>query len=74
MKALIIGATGATGKDLLGLLLNDPGYEEVVIFVRRHTGVAHPKLKEELTDFDKLGEMSDAHYRARIVFMLGNYA
>jgi uncharacterized protein YbjT (DUF2867 family) len=60
MKALIIGATGATGKDLLGLLLNDPDYEEVVIFVRRHTGIAHPKLKEVLTDFDKLGEVSDA--------------
>jgi uncharacterized protein YbjT (DUF2867 family) len=60
MKALIIGATGATGKDLLGLLLNDPDYEGVVIFVRRHTGIAHPKLKEVLTDFNKLGEVSDA--------------
>lgn len=36
MKALIIGATGATGKDLLGLLLNDPDYEGVVIFVHRN--------------------------------------
>lgn len=60
MKVLIIGATGATGKDLLGLLLNDPDYEEVVIFVRRHTGTTHPKLKEVLTDFDKLDDVSDA--------------
>lgn len=60
MKALIIGATGATGKDLLAILLNDPDYEEVLIFVRRHTGIVHPKLKEVLTDFDKLFEVLDA--------------
>jgi len=60
MKALIIGATGATGKDLLALLLNDPDYEEVLIFVRQHTGIIHPKLKEVLANFDKLEEVYDA--------------
>jgi len=59
MKALIIGATGATGKDLVNVLLNDPDYTEVVIFVRRATGMTHPKLSEVLTDFDKLEEVSD---------------
>ena len=60
MKALIIGATGATGKDLVNVLLNDPDYTEVVIFVRRATGMTHPKLSEVLTDFDKLEEVSDS--------------
>ena len=59
MKALIIGATGATGKDLVQVLLQDPDYTEVVIFVRRPTGIVHPKLAEILTDFDKLEEKSD---------------
>ncbi|HEY8916679.1 MAG TPA: NAD(P)H-binding protein [Chitinophaga sp.] len=54
MKALIIGATGATGKDLVNVLLNDPAYTEVVIFVRRAGAISHPKLTEILTDFDKL--------------------
>lgn len=58
MKALIIGATGATGKDLVNVLLKDPGYREVVIFVRRASGLRHPKLTEILTDFDKLEEVS----------------
>jgi uncharacterized protein YbjT (DUF2867 family) len=58
MKALIIGATGATGKDLVNVLLQDPKYTEVVIFVRRPGGMAHPKLFEVLTDFDKLEEVS----------------
>ena len=53
MKALIIGATGATGKDLVNVLLKDADYSQVVTFVRRPTGLVHPKLTEIQTDFDK---------------------
>lgn len=58
MKALIIGATGATGKDLVSNLLNDPYYTEVVTFVRRHSGMSHSKLSEVLTDFDNLEQVA----------------
>jgi uncharacterized protein YbjT (DUF2867 family) len=58
MKALIIGATGATGMDLLNLLLQDADYKEVVAFVRRPTGIIHPKLSEILIDFDNPEEFS----------------
>lgn len=54
MKALIIGATGATGKDLVNVLLQDNDYTKVVIFVRRSSGIVHPKLQEIITDFDHL--------------------
>ena len=60
MKALIIGATGATGKDLVKVLLDDPTYTEVVAFVRRSSGRAHAKYSEVITDFDKLEEVSDS--------------
>ncbi|MBL0202070.1 MAG: NAD(P)H-binding protein [Chitinophagaceae bacterium] len=59
MKALIIGATGATGKGLVQILLNDPDYTAVVIFVRRASGITHPKLSEIITDFDKLDEVAE---------------
>ena len=59
MKALIIGATGATGKDLVRILLEDPNYTEVVAFVRRASGLAHPKLVEVITDFDTLEAVAD---------------
>ena len=52
MKALIIGATGATGKDLLDILLKDDDYVEIVIFVRRPGRMTHPKLIEIVTNFD----------------------
>lgn len=60
MKALIIGATGATGKDLVRAALNDAAYTEVVIFVRKSTGLQHLKLKEVITDFDNLDQVSAA--------------
>lgn len=58
MKALIIGATGATGRDLVEVLLEDAGYTEVVVFVRRSSGLRHPKLTEVMTDFDNLAAVS----------------
>ncbi|WP_342083615.1 NAD(P)H-binding protein [Dyadobacter sp. OTU695] len=58
MKAIIIGATGATGKDLLDTTISDPDYREVAIFVRRSTGITHSKLTEVLTDFDNLKDVS----------------
>jgi nucleoside-diphosphate-sugar epimerase len=60
MKALIIGATGATGQDLVSVLLQDPHYTEVVAFVRRSSGRLHPKLTEILTDFDHLEKVADS--------------
>src|SRR5205809_561582 len=59
MKALIIGATGAAGKDLVNILLQDTYYSEVVIFVRRASRITHPKLTEIITDFDKLENVAE---------------
>jgi len=51
MKALVIGSTGATGKELVNLLLESNDYSEVSIFVRRPTGKSHSKLTEHVVDF-----------------------
>jgi uncharacterized protein YbjT (DUF2867 family) len=53
MHALIIGATGATGKDLLELLLKDSAFHQVDIFVRRSLDLRHQKLSVHVIDFDK---------------------
>ena len=53
MKTLLIGATGATGSDLLELLLKDSEVKSVDVFVRRDTSLEHPKLKIHVIDFDK---------------------
>ena len=52
MKALIIGATGATGKDLLAKLLEDEAYSEVHCFVRKPMSISHPKLHAHVVNFE----------------------
>ena len=52
MKALIIGATGATGKDLVTQLLADGTYSEVHCFVRKPLALTHPKLHTLVVDFE----------------------
>ena len=52
MKALVLGATGAIGKDLVDLLLKDNSVERVDIFVRREVRIASEKLAVHVVDFD----------------------
>ena len=52
MNALVIGATGAVGKDLVDQLLKDDAFERVTAFVRRPLGIEDPKLTVHVIDFD----------------------
>lgn len=53
MKAIIIGATGAVGRDLLEQVLANPLYEQVDVFVRRPLSTLHDKLRVHVIDFEK---------------------
>ncbi|GAB3006322.1 NAD(P)H-binding protein [Niabella terrae] len=52
MRAVIIGATGATGKALLEQLIQDPAITTVTALVRRNPELIHRKLESILVDFD----------------------
>jgi len=52
MKALVIGATGAVGTEIVQQLLDDNRFTKVDIFVRRHIDFYHPKLTIHTIDFD----------------------
>ena len=54
--AIIIGATGMVGKQLLLQLLASHDYTEIKSLVRRTSGVEHPNLTEHIIDFDKPSE------------------
>lgn len=51
--ANIIGASGLVGQQLLTQLLDHPRYIKVRSFVRRPSGIVHPKLEEIIIDFDQ---------------------
>ncbi|WPO78888.1 NAD(P)H-binding protein [Flavobacterium sp. KACC 22761] len=59
MKAIIIGATGSTGKELVEALLKNNDYSSISIFVRRSIGKTHPKLSEHIVDFSKIDQFKD---------------
>ena len=52
--ALIAGAAGLVGNELLHFLLNGTEYEKVIAIVRRPLELSHPKLVETIVDFDQL--------------------
>ncbi|MFY9464677.1 MAG: hypothetical protein WAP48_06290 [Sediminibacterium sp.] len=53
-KALLLGATWLTGSLLLPRLLESDLYSSVTIYVRKPTGLSHPKLIEEVIDYDTI--------------------
>ncbi len=52
--ALIIGASGLVGKQLLTLLLSSPVYTKVVVLARSPLAIRHEKLIEWIIDFDNI--------------------
>ena len=57
--ALVLGATGATGQELVKILIRDPIFEKVSIFVRRKVDLVHEKLNIHVIDFTKLDKYRD---------------
>ncbi|AIQ18518.1 oxidoreductase [Paenibacillus sp. FSL H7-0357] len=58
--AVVAGATGMMGKQLVRLLLEDPAYQRIIVLVRRSMGISHPKLVEKQVSFDRLESELDA--------------
>lgn len=59
MKAIVIGATGATGKELLQLLLHDASITGVVALVRKPLYLQHAKLQVRVINFDRPEQWQD---------------
>jgi len=59
LKAIIIGATGATGQEIVSQLLEDDSFDSVSIFVRKDPNITHSKLKTYVIDFSKLEEYKE---------------
>ena len=59
LHALVLGATGATGRELVKLLLRDSNFNKVSIFVRTVPKISHEKISIHKIDFTNLHEHKD---------------
>jgi uncharacterized protein YbjT (DUF2867 family) len=51
--AIIIGATGLVGTEVLNALLQDPAYSRIHVYGRHGLDISNPKLISHIIDFDK---------------------
>jgi uncharacterized protein YbjT (DUF2867 family) len=58
--ALLLGASGLTGRNVLQLLLNDGLYTQVTIYVRRPVKLSHPKLIQQVINYETLDTAVEA--------------
>ncbi|MDP9348399.1 MAG: oxidoreductase [Gemmatimonadota bacterium] len=69
--ALVAGATGLVGGHLVDLLLEDPAWDAVTVLARRPLSRAHPKLRQEVVDFDRLEEHAGGLHATDVFCALG---
>lgn len=58
-SALLFGASGLAGGELLNCLLSSAEYAKVKILVRKPLGLKHIKLEERVIDFNELAQNKD---------------
>jgi uncharacterized protein YbjT (DUF2867 family) len=54
--AIVAGATGMVGTQLVQQLIEDERFPVIKIFTRRTTGIHHPKIREHIINFDRPDE------------------
>jgi uncharacterized protein YbjT (DUF2867 family) len=59
-KAIIAGASGLIGSNLLNILLQQPEYSEVLVLVRKELPIQHKKLVQLVINFDELDKHAAA--------------
>lgn len=62
MKAVVIGGSGATGKELVNDLLQDASFTNVVVLLRKNMPITHPKLVQVIVQFDRLQDYATQIY------------
>lgn len=59
-SAILVGASGLVGGELLSLLLNGEEYSKVIVLGRRSLNLKHPKLDEIIVDFERLDQYKES--------------
>jgi len=68
LTAVVIGATGLTGSLVLQELLKDENFKTVRVLVRRNVNMIHPKLEQEIVNFNDLDDYSKKFGEGDVIF------
>jgi len=66
--ALVLGASGMIGRRLVQALLAEPAYSAVRVLVRHPLTIQHPRLIQEVVDFEALPE-GDTAFACDVLFI-----
>ena len=69
--AILLGATGLTGRILLNLLLFDPNYKKIKVISRTTVGFKNPKLEEHLIDLFELEKHKEIFFADEVFCCVG---
>ncbi len=58
--AIVIGATGLVGYQLVQLLLTNSSFRKVKVFARRTLSISSPKLEAHIVDFEEIDSWKEA--------------
>ena len=72
--AIILGATGLTGRILLKKLIADTSYEKITLFSRRSVGNTSKKVEEHLINLLRLEEYKDQFIGDEVFCCIGTTA
>ncbi len=67
-KAIVLGASGLVGNQLVRLLLKDNSFSQVTLFVRKELSFLDNKLKQIILDFDDL-ESYQSQFDGSVLFL-----
>ena len=55
--ALVAGATGAVGREIVHGLCEDENYDKIIVWARRELNFSHEKLEAQIINFDEIKDM-----------------
>ena len=61
-SAIVLGASGVTGTELMKLLIEDKEFDQIIVISRSKGKLVHPKIKEIITDLFHLEQIASECY------------
>ena len=68
--AVVVGATGLIGSELVQILINSQHYHKITVLTRRKLDIEHVKLDIQIVDFENI--INSKFEAGRCVLLLGN--